>query len=158
MAEPRWLDPHEQETWRAFLLGTRLLFAEFERDMQRGAGMPLTYYEVLSVLSEAPGRALRMSELASALQVSASRISHSVSRMEGKGWIRRELCPLDRRSWFATLTDEGFSALEVAAPYHVASVREHLFDQLTPEQLDRVRESGRSLLRHLSSAHSVGVS
>lgn len=117
--------------------------------------MPITYYEVLSVLSEAPHRTLRMSALAAALQVSASRLSHAVSRLEESGWVRRELCPSDRRSWFAILTDEGFSALDAAAPYHVASVREHLLDQLTPTQLDHLRDISESLLRHLSSAGEI---
>lgn len=151
MGETRWLSPDEQQTWRTFLIATRLLFAEFERDMQQCAGMPLTYYEVLMVLSEAPDRALRMSELAGALQVSPSRISHAVSRLEGTGWIRRELCPSDRRSWFAILTHEGFAALEAAAPFHVESVREHLFDRLSPAQLSHLRDISKTLLHHLSS-------
>ncbi len=148
MANTRWLSPDEQRTWRAFLIGTRLLFAEFERDMQQGAGMPLTYYEVLMALSEAPGRTLRMSEVAAALQVSPSRISHAASRLEGMGWIRREPCPSDRRSWFAVLTDEGYSVLQSAAPCHVQSVREHLFDRLSPEQLEHLRDISETLLSH----------
>jgi len=152
VAETRWLNAEEQGTWHAFLLATRLLFAQLERDLQRGPGMPLTYYEVLSVLSDTPGRALRMSELATALQVSASRLSHAVSRLEGAGWVQRELCPADRRSWFARLTDTGLFVLEAAAPCHVESVREHLFDQLTSTQLDHLRDISESLQRHLSSS------
>ncbi|MGI8968639.1 MAG: MarR family winged helix-turn-helix transcriptional regulator [Chloroflexota bacterium] len=152
MNTTRWLDEDEQRVWRAFLLATRLLFAEFERDMQQDAGMPLTYYEVLMALSEVPGRTLRMSELAEVLQGSPSRISHAVSRLEEAALVRRELCPSDRRSWFAILTEEGFATLKAAAPYHVDSVREHLFDQLTPAQVDQLGEISRALLRHLCSA------
>lgn len=152
MAETGWLNAEEQRTWHAFLLATRLLFAQLEREVQRGAGMPLTYYEVLSVLSETPGRTLRMSDLADALQVSASRLSHAVSRLEEAGWVYRELCPSDRRSWFARLTEQGFAVLEAAAPCHVESVREHLFDQLTPMQLDHLRDISESLKGHLSSS------
>lgn len=152
VVEIRWLNAEEQRTWHAFLRATRPLFAQLERDLQRGAGMPLTYYEVLSVLSDTPGRALRMSELADALQVSPSRLSHAVARLEGAGWVRRELCPADRRSWFARLTEEGFTVLEAAAPCHVESVREHLFDQLTSTQLDHLRDISESLQRHLSSS------
>lgn len=149
MSETRWLDAGEQQTWRAFLRATRLLFAQFERDLQQGAGIPLSYYEIMSVLSEAPGRSMRMSELADALGVSPSRISHAVSRLEGSGWVRRELCPSDRRSWFAILTDQGFSILEATAPCHVTSVRKHLLDQLTPAQLDQLGDISGSLLQHL---------
>jgi DNA-binding MarR family transcriptional regulator len=151
MAETRWLDPDEQMTWRAFLVANRLLFAQLERDMQRDAGIPLTYYAVLMTLSEVPGRTLRMNGLAEALQMSASRLSHAVSRLEEEGWVRRELCPSDRRSWFAVLTEDGFAALEAAAPYHVESVRAHLIDLLTPAQVDQLRAISRTLLHHLSS-------
>ncbi|MBV9281768.1 MAG: MarR family transcriptional regulator [Chloroflexi bacterium] len=151
MAEARWLNDDEQRIWRAFLVATRLLGSQFERDLQRGAGLPLTYYEILSTLSEASGRTLQMSQLACALQMSPSRISHAVSRLEREGWVRRELCASDRRSWFAVLTDEGFAALEAAAPCHVESVREHLFDPLTPAQLDQLGEISAALLGHLTS-------
>lgn len=151
MTETRWLNDEEQETWRTFLFASRLLFSQFERDVQRNAGMPLTYYEILSVLSGVPGRALRMSELAQALQVSASRISHAVSRLEETGWVRRQPCPEDRRVFYASLTDEGFAVLQAAAPAHVESVRTHLFDQLTLAQLAELREISERLLDHLSS-------
>lgn len=155
MTGTRWLNDDEQETWRTFLFASRLLFGEFERDIQRDAGMPLTYYEILSVLSEVPNRALRMSELAGALQVSPSRISHAVSRLEESGYVRREPCPTDRRVLFAVLTDAGYGVLEKAAPSHVESIREHLFDQLTLSQQHELREISETLLRHLSSLGNV---
>jgi len=155
MAETRWLSDEEQRIWRAFLFASRLLFSEFERDMQRGAGMPLTYYEILSVLSGVPNRALRMSELAEALQVSPSRISHAVSRLEEAGCVRREPCPSDRRVFYAVLTDHGYRVLEEAAPAHVESVRTHLFDQLTPEQQAELGEISRAILKHLFALGGV---
>jgi DNA-binding MarR family transcriptional regulator len=148
--QPRWLDVDERTSWVTYLLATRLLWSRLERDMQRGAGMPLTYYEILSVLSEEPVRALRMADLAARLQVSPSRLSHAVSRLEEWGWLRRELCPSDRRGWIAVLTDEGMDAVRSAAPVHVESVRTHLFDQLTPEQMRQLRDISESLLAHLS--------
>lgn len=150
LAEVRWLSPEEQQAWRVYLLATRLLFAQFDRDMLQGPGIPLTYLETLIVLSEAPDRSLRMSDLADILQSSPSRTSHAVSRMEEMGWIRREPCPSDRRCWYAILTDQGLCALESAAPRHVSSVREHLFDLLTPVQVDQLRDISQTLLRHLS--------
>ena len=84
------------------------------------------------ILSETPGRRRRMSELADATQSSRSRLSHAVARLEELGWVRREACPSDRRGQEAVLTDEGFAALEQAAPMHVESVRDHLFDLLSP--------------------------
>jgi DNA-binding MarR family transcriptional regulator len=148
MTDTRWLTAREQEAWRAYVLSTRRLWSELERDMQRTGGMPLTYYEILSTLSEAPNRALRMAELSSNLQVSPSRLSHAVARLEENGFVRREVCPSDRRGWIATLTEEGFARLLETAPVHVESVRRHLFDHLTHEQVDELRAISRALLEH----------
>jgi DNA-binding MarR family transcriptional regulator len=145
----RWLDAGEQEAWRSFVIATRLLFEQFERDLQREAGIPLAYYEILMVLSETPGRTLRMSEIADLLRASRSRLSHAVARLEEAGWVRRDRCPSDLRGSFATLTDEGFAALKAAAPGHVESVRRHLFDQLTPEELEQLGAISKRLLEHL---------
>jgi DNA-binding MarR family transcriptional regulator len=130
-----WLTAREQRAWRAYLAATRLLSAELDRELQRDAGIPHTYYEILVRLSETPGRSLRMSELAELSDSSRSRLSHAVARLEEAGWVRRETCETDRRGNFAILTDQGFTALEAAAPGHVAAVRRHLIDLLTPEQL-----------------------
>ena len=91
-AGTRWLDDGEQRTWRAFMLSHLLLFEQFERDLQREAGLPMAYYEIMVRLSEAPDHRLRMSELADRSQSSRSRLSHAVARLEESGWVRpREL-------------------------------------------------------------------
>ena len=147
--QPRWLDSDERRVWISWLMATRFLWEELERDLQQHGGMPFGYYDILVMLSESPGRARRMSELADATQSSRSRLSHAVTRLEALGWVRRESCPGDRRAALATLTDEGFAALAAVAPHHVESVRTHLFDQLTPAQLDQLREISDVLLEHL---------
>lgn len=149
MADTRWLDGEEQRQWRAFVLATRRLFERLERDLLRDSGMSLAYYEILMLLSEAPDRAMRMSELADTLGSSRSRLSHAVARLEAAGWVRRERCPTDRRGAFAVLTDEGFATLAAAAPAHVESVRTHLFDQLSPAQLDQLHQVSEALLPDL---------
>jgi DNA-binding MarR family transcriptional regulator len=149
MTETRWLDAREQTAWRSFLNAKEILFDTLERELQRGAGIPHAYYEILVRLSEAPDRTLRMSELADASVSSRSRLSHAIARLEELGWVRREACPTDRRGAFAILTDEGFAFLESAAPIHVEGVRRHLFDQLTPEQVEQLREISEAVLRHL---------
>jgi DNA-binding MarR family transcriptional regulator len=136
----RWLDQDEQRAWRAYLSGTQLLTAQLDRELQRDSGLPHAYYEILVRLSEAPGRTLRMSELANAAESSRSRLSHAVARLEETGWVRRESCPTDRRGAFARLTDEGFAALEASAPAHVESVRRHLLDRLSTDQVRQLRE------------------
>ncbi|TCB92116.1 MarR family transcriptional regulator [Micromonospora zingiberis] len=148
----RWLDPDEQRTWRAFLAASRALMDTLDRELQRDAGMPHAYYEILVRLSEAPERRLRMSELADATGSSRSRLSHAVARLEAAGWVRREDCPTDRRGQLARLTDDGFATLAAAAPGHVEGVRRHLFDALSPAQVDQLRRISEALTDHLSRA------
>ena len=145
----RWLDPEEQKAWRAYLSSTLLLQDRLDRELTHATGISHAYYEILVALSEAPHRAMRMSELADRCLSSRSRLSHAVSRLEERGWVRRQVCPEDGRGQLAVLTDEGFAALEAAAPVHVESVRTHLFDQLTPQQVENLRDIGETLLRHL---------
>jgi DNA-binding MarR family transcriptional regulator len=145
----RWLDAEEQRTWRAFLSASRLLFDRLDRELQRDADLPHAYYEILVRLSEAPGRALRMSELAEATYSSRSRLSHAVARLVERGWVARSGVEGDRRGTVASLTEAGYAALVAAAPGHVDGVRRHLFDPLTPAQ---VRQ-----LRRISEAVAAGL-
>src|SRR4051812_38924839 len=147
--EPRWLDVEEQKAWRAWLYSSLLLQDRLDRELTHTTGISHAYYEILVQLSEAPGRALRMSELADRSLSSRSRLSHAASRLEERGWLRRQVCADDGRGLLAVLTDEGFAALEAAAPVHVESVRTHLFDQLSPAQVAAMRDIGETLLRHL---------
>ncbi len=135
---PRWLSPEERQTWLSFVLGCHAFFAGIDAQLQRDSGMPLAYYEILVQLSEAPGRALRMSQLAGATSTSKSRMSHAVARLEERGWVRRRDCPTDRRGQIAELTGEGYAVLVAAAPGHVEQVRRSLFDLLTPEQVSEL--------------------
>jgi DNA-binding MarR family transcriptional regulator len=148
--EPQWLDADEQRAWRAWLYSAQLLMDRLDRELTHETGISHAYYEILVALSETEGRMLRMSELADRCLSSRSRLSHAVSRLEERGWVRRQVCPDDGRGQLAVLTDEGFEALEAAAPVHVAGVRAHLFDQLTPAQVEAMRDLGETLLRHLS--------
>ncbi|NJC13831.1 DNA-binding MarR family transcriptional regulator [Micromonospora profundi] len=146
----RWLDPDEQRTWRAFLTASRALMDTLDRELQHDAGMPHAYYEILVRLSEASGHQLRMSELAELTGSSRSRLSHAVARLEAAGWVRREECPTDRRGQIALLTDAGFATLSAAAPGHVEGVRRHLFDALSPAQVDQLRRISETLAEHLT--------
>src|SRR5262249_40389556 len=121
------------------MAGCRALFTAMDAQLQRHSELPLAYYELLVQLSEAPGHALRMSQLAEAASASKSRASHAIARLEERGWVRRVNCPTDRRGQVAELTDEGYAVLVATAPSHVAQVRESLFDGLTPEQGTQLR-------------------
>ncbi|EMF50924.1 MULTISPECIES: MarR family transcriptional regulator [Streptomyces] len=132
--EPRWLTAEEQRTWLAYVHATTLLEDHLDRQLQRDAGMPHLYYHLLVVLSEAPQRRLRMTELAMQTKITRSRLSHAVARLEKNGWVRREDCPSDKRGQFTVLTDGGLEMLAESAPGHVGAVRQALFDRLSDEQ------------------------
>ncbi len=159
MAEPetRWLTADEQQAWRAFLTATHSLFAAIDGQLQRATGVPHGYYEILVRLSEAPGLALRMSQLAEASTSSKSRLSHAVARLEERGWVERLDCPTDRRGQVAQLTPAGFAALEAAAPAHVEQVRRIMFDQLSPEQVAQLRAISEAILAGGAPAASAGA-
>ena len=129
-----WLSDEQQAAWRPFVALLLRLPAALDAQLQKDAGITQFDYLVLSGLSEAPGRTLRMSELAATASSSMSRLSHVVSRLEAKGWVRREPCPGDGRFINAVLTDDGWRKVVATAPGHVAAVRELLVDTLTEEE------------------------
>ncbi|MDQ0985059.1 DNA-binding MarR family transcriptional regulator [Streptomyces sp. V2I9] len=142
---PRWLTDEEQHTWRAYLHATTLLEDHLDRQLQRDAGMPHTYYGLLVQLSQAPRRRMRMTELARNAKITRSRLSHAIARLEKNGWVRREDCPSDKRGQNAVLTDDGYAMLRRSAPGHVEAVRQAMFDRLTPEQVSSLGEIMRVL-------------
>ncbi|RZT85787.1 DNA-binding MarR family transcriptional regulator [Pseudonocardia sediminis] len=109
---------------------TRLLPGRLEAPLQQAHGLTLFEYLTLSHLSEAPGRSLRMSELAFLTNGSLSRLSNVVKRLEGRGWMRRSPDPDDGRYTLAALTDDGFDVVHAAAPTHLRAVRALVLDRL----------------------------
>jgi DNA-binding MarR family transcriptional regulator len=136
----RWLEPEEMRAWLGYVAASTLLESALDRQLQRDSGMPHAYYQILAILSGVDGRTLRMSDLAAMTQSSQSRLSHAVNRLESNGWIVRSQCPDDRRGTLATLTEQGREVLEAAAPGHVRTVRKHLFDKLSDEQVEQLGE------------------
>jgi DNA-binding MarR family transcriptional regulator len=149
---PRWLTGDEQETWRSFLAMQKLIRETLERQLQQDAHMPMTYYIILAMLSEAPDRTMRMTELAAIAGTSQSQLSHAATRLEESGWITRRRCLDDKRGYLAVLTDDGFNALTAAAPGHVESVRTVLFDALSAEQVRQLKSIADSVTEHSNSA------
>jgi DNA-binding MarR family transcriptional regulator len=143
--EPQWLSDDEQRAWRAYLRGSRLIEEALDRDLQ-SHGVQLTEYEIISMLSESPGRRLRMSSLADLVVQSRSRLTHTASRLEKRGWVVRESCLDDRRGVELVLTDAGWQAVQDMARVHVASVRRSVIDPVPPplfkalgEAMDAIR-------------------
>lgn len=129
----RWLSRSEQAVWRAYLRGSRMLEQALDRDLQEH-GLQLSEYEIISMLSETPRHRLRMSELADLVVQSRSRLTHTATRLEKRGWVTREPCENDRRGVELVLTPEGRSRVVAVSAAHVESVRRHLVDLMSPEQ------------------------
>jgi DNA-binding MarR family transcriptional regulator len=152
----RWLTADEQRIWRRFLFACQSLFGAIDGQLLKDSGLPHGYYEILVHLSEAPDRALRMSQLAAASSYSKSRLSHAVSRLEERGLVARMDCPTDRRGQIAKLTDEGLTVLEAAAPGHVEQVRRSLIDALTPEQIRQLGEISAAMIATADAESTAG--
>lgn len=130
-----WLTDEQQSVWRVFLAVQSLLPVALDAQLSREAGLSHSSYIVLALLSEAPERSLRMSQLAQAVTMSPSRVSHAVARLEERGLVRRERASDDGRGNRAMLTDQGMEVLVAAAPGHAAAVKDLVFGGLSSEQL-----------------------
>ncbi|MEU6609515.1 MarR family transcriptional regulator [Streptomyces shenzhenensis] len=150
-AGPRWLAPDEQQQWYAFAYVLTQLPAALEAQMQRQVGIAHFDYVVMSALSMAPERTLRMSEVASYAGSTLSRLSNVVIRLEKRGWVHRHPDPSDGRSTLATLTDEGFAKVEEAAPVHLDAVRRWVFDPLTKAQQRQLGAASQRILGALDA-------
>ena len=131
----RWLTAEEQRAWRGLLRMTSQLNARMNRQLQDAYGVSLADYDVLVVLSEAPTGRLRVFEIADALAWEQSRVSHQLARMQRRGLVTRQECRTDARGAFVVLTDVGRAAIERAAPAHVETVRQLVFDGLSRDQV-----------------------
>lgn len=142
----RWLNGDEQRAWRAYLAATARLQQRLDRDLQQKSGMPHAYYMILAMLSEAPERGMRMTDLAELLSSSPSRLSHAIRKLVQLGWIRKDSDTADGRVTWACLTEDGMRVIVDAAPDHVTTVVDALFDRLTPEQVEQLREISTAML------------
>ena len=129
------LDQEQLAAWRAFLEAHSTVIRALEREMQEEQGLPLTWYDVLVHLSEAPGTRLTHKALAESVVLSRSGITRLVDRMVAAGLVRREPSPDDRRVSHVVMTEEGQNALGRAAPGHIRGVVEHFTRHLNIEDI-----------------------
>ena len=122
------LSPEEEALVRSLGRVMYVLPRTIDADMVGDGQLPLTEYTALMHLSEAPGRHMRMSELAGACQLSLSGMTRTIIRLETAGLVERVKCEEDARGWNAVLTDAGFARLEGSWPSHLASVRRRFLD------------------------------
>ncbi|MFC5832464.1 MarR family winged helix-turn-helix transcriptional regulator [Nonomuraea insulae] len=135
MTDPRWLDATEMAAWRAFLSTSHLLERRIEEQLKAAAGLTHPQYEILVRLADAPGRQMRMTELARGVVVSKSALTYQVTQLEKAGLVERANCPSDDRGVLAVLTEAGMGCLRRVAPGHLEVVRAYLIDRLSREEL-----------------------
>jgi DNA-binding MarR family transcriptional regulator len=141
-----WLSPDELRAWMALMALSYTLPAALDAQLKRDAGINTFEYHVLASLSEAPGRTLRMSQLAHLAQGSLSRLSHAISRLEKSGWVTRRRDPGDGRITEAHLTADGWRAVQRIAPGHVREARNLVVDRMTPTQLAQLGRTARRIV------------
>jgi DNA-binding MarR family transcriptional regulator len=146
-----WLTPGQLESWLSVVrLFTRLPWA-IDAQLQRDAGLSMIEYMTMAMLGDAPEQTLRMSELAERTSSSLSRLSHLVTRLENRGYLRREADPADGRFTNAILLPPGRAKMESAAPAHVAYVRQLVIDNLSAERLRRLGQDADRIVGRIDS-------
>jgi DNA-binding MarR family transcriptional regulator len=147
--DTEWLDDEQLDAWVKLVAVVELLPGVLDSQLRRDAGLTHFEYFVLAMLSAACDRTLRMTTLAQRTNATLPRLSHVVRRLEDRDLVERFPCPEDGRATNARLTDTGWAELVAAAPGHVANVRHHVIDALSPSQLHQLREIADALLTRL---------
>ena len=153
--ENRWLTDEERIAWVRLAAVLELLPGVLDTQLRRDSDLTHFEYFVLAMLSEAPGRTLRMTSLAARTNATLPRLSHVVRRLEDRGLVRRFPCPEDGRATNAQLTDTGWAKIVAAAPGHVATVRQQVIDALSPEQVGQLAEITAAILGRVDPAGLV---
>lgn len=153
--DTNWLTRDELAAWMRLAAVLELLPGVLDSQLRRDAGLTNFDYYVLAMLSDAPHRTLRMTELAAQTNATLPRLSHVVRRLEDRGLVERFPCPEDGRATNARLSDDGWRKLRDSAPGHVATVREHVIDALTPEQVSQLTAIGDALLGRLDRSGTM---
>ncbi|WP_316782188.1 MarR family winged helix-turn-helix transcriptional regulator [Streptomyces sasae] len=153
MTETRTLEPEEWELWDTWMRAQRLLTRELERGLQRDCGISKAEFSVLVTLWRASGRELRVGELSESLDWDKSRVSHQLTRMENRGFVKRTRYGADGRRAGIGLTPDGRRAAENAILVHADNIRRHFLAPLTPEQSSVIRAWSEQVVDRIEPSH-----
>lgn len=149
MEETAWLSDDELTAWVRLTAVLELLPAALDLQLGRDEGLTHFDYFTLAMLSETPGRSLRVSALAARTNATLPRLSRVLSRLEAAGFVDRAPSEEDRRATDVSLTEAGWRKVAGAAPGHVATVRRLVIDGLTPEQVAQLSTISTAMLKQL---------
>ena len=150
MASPRWLNETEMLAWRSFITTSGDLIRNIEKDLER-FGLDFGDYQLLVMLSEAPGYRLRMCDLAETLRLSRSGLTRRMQGVVKARLVVRTQNKEDARSANAQLTAKGLALLKKAAPHHVESVRRQMVDLLTESEARAIGSAFTKIAKHLDA-------
>ena len=157
MDDVAWLDRSELAAWVRVAALLELLPGVLDRQLSRDADLMTFEYFVLAMLSEAPERTLRMTDLAAQTNATLPRLSHVVRRLEERGLVERYPCPQNRRSTNARLTADGWALVQATAPGHVATVRRYVVDALSTTQLAQLTDIADAVLRRVDPTAAMSA-
>jgi DNA-binding MarR family transcriptional regulator len=149
MATVEPLSPSEEALWRAVMRIVKVIPLLLDSDLIRGAGLTASEYTTIMHLSEAPNRELRMTDLANATDLSASRMTRLVDDLQSRGLVTKTASSSDARGNVAKLTPRGLAKLKAAWPIHLASVRRRFFDCIDAAAVERVATALAEVAAHL---------
>jgi DNA-binding MarR family transcriptional regulator len=136
----------ELVAWKGLLRVHASLMKALDAELEAAHRLPLTSYEVLIQLADAPERKMRMCDLADSVLLSRSGMSRLVDRLERDGLLQRAACPNDARGAYAVLTDEGAELLAAARPTHHEGIRRSFLSHFEEEELEQLAEYWSRLL------------
>src|SRR4051812_20035296 len=128
------LSEEQLRVWRGFITAHAAVIRRIERDLAAAGVIPLTWYDVLIELYEAPDRRMRLHELADAIVLSRSGLTRLLDRLERAGLILREVAEADRRGAYAVLTDAGIDAMRRAWPVYARGIKAYFARHLQSEE------------------------
>ena len=149
MATVEPLSPTEEELWRTVMRIVKVIPRHLDSDLMRDAGLTASDYTTIMHLSEAPNRELRMADLATATDLSASRMTRLVDDLQSRGLVTKTVSSSDARGNVARLTPRGMAKLKSAWPVHLASVRSRFFDHLDASIVETVARALSEVAAHL---------
>ena len=157
MSDDVWLTDEQQRAWVRFISVVERLPGVLDSQLQHDADLTHFDYFTLAMLSEAPNRTLRMTELALVTNATLPRLSHVVSRLEKRGFIERTQSSDDRRATNAQLTKAGWEKVGATAPGHVGTVRDYVIDPLDAKDVEDLHRVMGKILAKLDPEHGLRV-
>ncbi len=151
-ADSRQLDTRELRAWRGMLRAHAALTKALDADLDAEHGLPLSSYEVLLYLNDAPDGRMRMRDLAASVILSRSGLTRLADRLEREGLICRESCPSDARGSYAVLTPAGVDKLAAARATHLAGVRSLFLQHFSDDELDALGDAWERVIPGAASA------